>query len=332
MSETRRIRRILVAVKDPWARSLPAVDKAAQLGRALGASLHLFHARTDPFYVDVADVHGQDLIDLERKGLSKPLQGLERIARRVGNRGMSADAEVQWDYPAHEAVIRAARRFAADLIVAERHSVSHHLPWLLRFTDFELLRLSTTPVLLVKSGRSYLRPRILAAVDPGHSFAKPRELDREILGYASILAQALRGSLHAVYAFDPLPIEALPTDVSLGEVAAEIERTAEQDARKAFDRALSHAGIPQSRRHMTALHPSDAIESVARQIDSSIVAMGSVSRSGLKRAVIGNTAERVLDHLACDILVVKPGSFRSQVPRARRGIRLVALPTLQPGI
>ena len=33
------IRRILVAVKDPWAKSLPAVEKAAQLARALGARL-----------------------------------------------------------------------------------------------------------------------------------------------------------------------------------------------------------------------------------------------------------------------------------------------------
>jgi nucleotide-binding universal stress UspA family protein len=31
-----------------------------------------------------------------------------------------------------------------------------------------------------------------------------------------------------------------------------------------------------------------------------------MSRSGLKRIFIGNTAERVLDGLQCDVLVVKP--------------------------
>ena len=46
------IRRILVAVKDPTAKSQPAVMKAAQLARALGAELELFHSISTPFYVE----------------------------------------------------------------------------------------------------------------------------------------------------------------------------------------------------------------------------------------------------------------------------------------
>ena len=37
-----RIRRILVAVKDPEARATPGVEKAAQIARANGAKLELF--------------------------------------------------------------------------------------------------------------------------------------------------------------------------------------------------------------------------------------------------------------------------------------------------
>jgi len=33
--------------------------------------------------------------------------------------------------------------------------------------------------------------------------------------------------------------------------------------------------------------------------------MGALSRSGLERLVFGNIAERVLDHLHCDALVVR---------------------------
>ena len=45
---TCRIRRILVAVKDPSAAALPAVTKAAQLAKALGAELTLFQALSTP--------------------------------------------------------------------------------------------------------------------------------------------------------------------------------------------------------------------------------------------------------------------------------------------
>jgi nucleotide-binding universal stress UspA family protein len=33
--------------------------------------------------------------------------------------------------------------------------------------------------------------------------------------------------------------------------------------------------------------------------------MGALARWGLKRMVIGSTAEKVLDHLPCDILIVR---------------------------
>ena len=38
---------------------------------------------------------------------------------------------------------------------------------------------------------------------------------------------------------------------------------------------------------------------------ASIVVMGALARWGLKRAVLGSTAERLLDHLPCDVLVVR---------------------------
>jgi hypothetical protein len=47
--------------------------------------------------------------------------------------------------------------------------------------------------------------------------------------------------------------------------------------------------------------------------------MGAISRSGYKRLLIGNTPERILDELSCDVMVVKPAKFRSRVPRLSRG-------------
>jgi universal stress protein E len=56
--------------------------------------------------------------------------------------------------------------------------------------------------------------------------------------------------------------------------------------------------------------------------------MGAVSRSGLKRLVVGDTAERILDALPCDVLVVKPASFTSRVPARGRGVQLIASPAV----
>jgi universal stress protein E len=61
---------------------------------------------------------------------------------------------------------------------------------------------------------------------------------------------------------------------------------------------------------------------MAAKLAPGIVVMGAISRSGLKRLIIGNTAERVLDFLECDVLIVKPKRFHNKVPRARRGALL----------
>ncbi|HEX8754944.1 MAG TPA: universal stress protein [Steroidobacteraceae bacterium] len=326
------IRRILVAIKDPWRRSLPEVRKAGQLAHALGARVQLFHALSSPLYIDATEAAGVSLVDLERSERARVAKRLETLAKRLLDAGIRAESSAQWDFPAHEAVIRAARRFDADLIVAERHATPHHLPWLLRFTDFELLRLAPVPVLLIKTPQAYDRPAILAAVDPGHAYSKPLKLDREILGCASQIAQALRGSLHAVFAYDPVPVAAMESGgLSLGESTEAIVAATEARARKVFARALNGASVPESRRHLVPQHPIDAIEGAAAKIDCGILVMGAISRSGLKRLVLGNTAESVFDALQCDVLVVKPKSFASRVPRAQRGPQIMTLPVAQPG-
>jgi universal stress protein E len=234
----------------------------------------------------------------------------------------------EWDYPVYEAIVRRAAVTRADLIVAERHATRHVAPWLLRFTDWELLRLSPVPVLLVKSPRAYRRPVVLAAVDPSHAFAKPSRLDDEILRQAQFLTAALGGTLHAVHAYVPKPADLAAVGELRPDITERIEAHARAGAQAGLKRVLQGTKIPRTRRHLVSRHPTDAIVKVARDVRSAIVVMGGVSRSGLKRVFIGNTAERILDQLACDVLVVKPPRFVSHVARAKRDARLITFPPL----
>jgi nucleotide-binding universal stress UspA family protein len=131
------IRRILVAVKDPRARSLRAVNKAVQIARALNARLELFHGIDTPVYVDPTG--GDGMGRLQSEGQAHSLEQLERIATRQRHHGIKVTAAVEWDYPIYEAIIRRANRIGADLIVAERNGGRHLAPSLLHITDWELL-------------------------------------------------------------------------------------------------------------------------------------------------------------------------------------------------
>jgi len=319
-------RRILVAIKNPGSRAQPALRKAAQLAAALGARLELFHAIAEPVYLDAFLLEGMTLEQTQKQWRDRLVKKLERHADELREEGLAVDVSCEWDFPAYEAVIRRASRTDADLIVAERHATRHILPWLLRFNDWELLRRSPVPVLLVKRAQPWRKPGVLAAIDPLHSFAKPAKLDGEIMDAAQVFAEALGGKLHVAHAFPGalLPAERL-SPVS-AELAVTLERQVTREARKSFAAAVEQAGLSGARKHFVSGHAVDVIPKLARQQHVQLVVMGAISRSGLKRLVIGNIAEQVLDALPCDVLVMKPANFKSPVKSRPRGVQLVPTP------
>ena len=54
--------------------------------------------------------------------------------------------------------------------------------------------------------------------------------------------------------------------------------------------------------------PEAAIAKTAQDISAQLVILGTVGRTGLAAAFIGNTAERVLAELSCEVLALKPDS------------------------
>jgi universal stress protein E len=331
----RSVRRILVAVKEPHSRATPAaVHKGLQLARALGARLELFHAITTPIFAETFIYGDRSFSDVTRDMQQLAVKGLDRLAARLGGHGRQRRVKISvaavWDSPAYEAIIRRAHATKADLIVAERHAGRHIAPALLHLNDWELLRRSPVPVLLVKSSARYVHPVVLAAVDPGHSLGKPARLDGAILALGSAVTAALGGRLYAVHAYVPVPGGLRPTDALDPETAARINARMAAGARARFERVLTRVRVPRSRRLLLALPASQAIGAAAARTRSAIVVMGAVSRSGLRRWVLGNTAESLLDHLSCDLLIVKPPRFDSGVARRASGARLVPAMPLVP--
>jgi universal stress protein E len=319
------IRRVLAAVKDPRARRLPGVRKAARLAAALGAELVLFHAIVEPLYVggidgDLSPLY-DDPPDIERRTRAAQRERLEHVARRLRRTGLKVSVSVEWDYPAYEAIVREACRIGAGLIVAEQHPGRHFAAGLLHLNDWELLRRSPMPVLLVKQTRPYRTPVVLAAVDPDHTYAKPVRLDQQILRMGAGVARALHGTLHAGYAYVPLPLTAFSGGAVSNRKIIGLEVQAARAAQAKLQRTVRAVAIPRSRQHILDRHPVDAIAQLATRTGSSIVVMGAISRSGFSRLLIGNTAERLLDRLACDVLIVKPAGLVKPPARARRGTR-----------
>jgi universal stress protein E len=318
------IRRVLVAVGALHAKSLPAVLKAAQIARACGAQVELYHSLDAPIYADLNGLRDFSVADLERELQLRAVHRLEDIADRLRQHSLKVSVCAEWDFPAYEAIVRRALLIKADLIVASGQAARHRFPSLMRLTDWELVRLSPVPVLLVKNPHPYRRPAVLAAVDPSHAFAKPLQLDKRILQTGNLLSRALQGSLHAVHAY--ARVSTLPDIPITPAVINGLERHAQRAAKASFDRALRSTRIPRSRRYLIARDPINGILEGVQKSGCAILVMGAISRTGFRRLLIGNTAERMLDDLRCDVLVVKSSKFNSRVSRASRGASLLLSP------
>ena len=325
------IRKILVAVKNPDARRHPAIDKAIHIAKTLGASVEFFHAIAEPVFLEIPTLTGQSISELKREALAHRQKRLDKLVARARELGVEASGEVEWDFPVHEAIVRRAVRCRAGLIVAECHQGRRTAPWLVHLTDWELLRTSPMPVLLLKNAKPWGRAPVLAAVDPSHAHAKPSGLDAEIVTQAGRLASATRAALHLVHANYPpfVGVSVGEPDMEGSLLAAYYERQKKQD-RKDFSDFATEASISSSRRHLFSGAPVEAIPEAAHTLRASVVVMGAVSRSGLKRVFIGNTAERVLNRLSCDVLVVKPAHFTKRVSGKSRGMRMIAPQPLVP--
>ncbi|MEJ0098224.1 MAG: universal stress protein [Pseudomonadota bacterium] len=326
----KNLRHILVAIKEPKARSQPALRKAAQLAAGCGARITLFHALSMPLYLDAYNIEGLTLKQTQKQWRDRAQAELDKLGAPLRKQGLTVAVDSDWDFPAYEAIIRHAAHVGADLIVAERHAKRHLLPSLLRFNDWELLRRSTVPVLLIKRGGLWKRPAVLAAIDPTHGLAKAAQLDGAILSAANLLAASLGGKLHVAHAWPDSRAAAL-TMAQLAMVESAVQPIIDKGARRAaeqvFDTEITRAGLGKAKRHFIEGEPAEVIRKLARQQRAGLVVMGAISRTGLQRLVVGNVAEQVLDSLAADVLVVKPAQFKARVGRRTRGVQLVPTPS-----
>ena len=323
------IRHILFAVRNPDAVRQPGIVKAIAIAKSFGASLEVFHALSSPVFTGLQPITGVTVEVLRREIRQRTRAKLEKFSALAKRSGVELTSAVEWDYPPHESIVRRAGKVRADLIIAECHQGGRTRPWLIHLTDWELLRTSSLPVLLLKNPRRYRRPVVLAAVDPSHSHAKPARLDADILAAAAQFSVAMHGRLHAMHANNP-PLSALALgDPAINAATISMTYSAiQQKGREDFEKFMKAMDIGPARQHLVDGTPATAIPKVARSTGAALVVMGAVSRSGLGRMLIGNTAKRVLGALPCDVLVLQPRGTKTRVAAAPRGMRVVPAPAI----
>jgi nucleotide-binding universal stress UspA family protein len=123
------------------------------------------------------------------------------------------------------------------------------------------------------------------------------------LKYALLFAARFGSTLHLAHAFDyeyPMSIlAAMPLAISESEVARRARRRLQAAAKKhALDLAPENCHVVKGR-------ASDAVCQLARRLQTDLIVATTHGYTGLRHVLLGSTAERIVQHSPCGVLVVR---------------------------
>jgi universal stress protein E len=230
--------------------------------------------------------------------------------------GVVVTTSAVWDHPLYEGIVRHVVSSGADLVVKDTHHHSAVARALLTNTDWNLIRTCPAPLWLVKPVDLQDEPVFIAAIDPMNEHDKPAALDDEILHTSKFIAAKVGGRVHAFHSYDPRIAVATATANAYIPVSLpfdEIEQQMHEDHQKRFHEITSFHGIDDDKSHLVAGLTHEELPMMAEELGAAAVIMGAVSRNRWKRLFIGATAERTLEYLPCDLLIIKPDWFQTPV-------------------
>lgn len=302
-----KLERLLVVI-DPNRDSQPALQRAAWLARQNSAQLHLllvdYHAGLDGRLFDSAlQAKGRAAL-LEQHG-----QWLEERVAPLRGSGLQVQVDIRWGKRLDKEVLAKVAELQPDLVLksAAHNSLLRRL--LLTDNCWQLIRHCPVPLWLVHhaewQGRS-----LCAALDPLHSADKPAALDHMLIRTAMELSQRFGLQAHYLHCHAPLPRSLVFDAAMVADYDGYVHDSA-QAHRKAFEQLIGQYPIALPDTHLLEGFTEEVLPRFVREHEIDLLLMGAVARGQLDTALIGHTAQRVLQAVDCDLLVFRADSSRS---------------------
>lgn len=218
---------------------------------------------------------------------------------RLQEEGYNVTTQQAWHEGLYQTIVAVQQSESCGLVIKQHVPENPLKKALLTPEDWKLLRYCPSPVLMVKTATPWSGGIVLAAVDVGNSDAEHRTLHSGIVSHGYDIASLAGGTLHAISAH-PSPM------LSSADPTFQLRETIEARYRAQCKAFQSEFDISDDRLHVEEGPADVLIPYTAEKLGAVVTVIGTVARTGLSGALIGNTAEVVLDALESDVLVLKP--------------------------
>ena len=299
----------ILAVIEPDRDTQPALSRALEIAEKTGAAVTAMLVVYD-FSYDMTTMLSPDEREAMRDAVTKDRSAW--LAANLKTQGQcDVDVVVEWNNRAYEAIIHHTIKNGIDLVVIATKKHDDLASVIFTPTDWHLLRKCPSPVLLVKEHDWPVNGNIIAAVNVGTEDREHAQLNDKLTTIASDYANLLSGNVHLVNSYPGTPLN-IAIEVPEFDPDSYNHSVRNHHLEEMHHHAKRH-NISSAHCHVEEGMPEKVVPHVAKEIDAELVIIGTVGRVGLSAALIGNTAEHVIDELSCDVLAIKPDGFQSPI-------------------
>ena len=299
----------ILVVIDPTTDDQKALKRAIELASKTQSNLTAFLSIFDFSYEMTTMLSSEEREAMRQSVIKDREQWLADLAKNMPHQGINIQYKVIWHNRPFEAIIEEVIAKKHDLVIKGTHQHDKLKSVIFTPTDWHILRKCPCPVLLVKDHSWPENGNIVAALNMGSDEEEHQSLNNIITTTASKIAKILNGNVHLVNSYPGTPVNIA---IEIPEFdASEYNESMLQHHQQSMDEHAKEYNIAKERTFVQEGLPETVIESVSEQLDAELVVLGTIGRTGISAALIGNTAEHVIDRLKCDVLALKPAGYVS---------------------
>ena len=292
----------ILVVIDPNSLNQIALKRACALAKLTQSKIVALTCLYDKTY-DMTAVLSSE----ERLAMKQAMIDHAELRNVADHSAMCGDVDVtfvvKWHKKLHESVIETCHEENCDLIV--KATKQHGLLANSIFTpsDWHILRQSSSNVMLVKDHEWPSNGRILASIGVSAKDETHMTLSESVAKSASQISELTDATLHLANSYAGAPVHIA---VEVPNFSPDIYNSSVKERHiKKLNHFAKEYNVSETSIHVKEGLPEDIIPELCQHLNIDLLVIGSVGRKGVSAALLGNTAEMIIDSLDCDTLVIK---------------------------
>jgi nucleotide-binding universal stress UspA family protein len=283
MTSPAHLEKLLVCT-DESPDSRGAVTAALDLAKVAGCKVYLLQVLTlVPLYeMQTPDLLPPPMVNLEMQAAQEAAaqSRLEVWQAEAAKMGVDLEPRLRTSASAYEGILEEVEAVQPDWIIMGRHGLTGLARLLIGSVTARVIGHSPVNVLVIPQGAALVFKRLLVACD---------DSPFSVAAWQEALSITQRLGSHLI---------GIAVAASDGEVQTAKEVVGRMETEAKMRGVTLESAVPQGQ-------PDQAIIYWAQAKKANLIILGSHGRTGLKKILMGSTAERVIGQAPCPVLVVK---------------------------